>query len=126
MLTKGDQIEAIYNHLKAIAESPSYAFGALRSSWGIYRKDQYNANEILFSLNMKRLSKDSCIKYYRGDYYFFFGKVYEKIDKKVLEMAYEDLVMNLGIAPMMHKQQVRKDCFLDPIMLTMSSSRVLT
>ena len=115
-MKKGEKIDRIYNHLRELAQSPDYAFGSLRSDWGRPGSTQYNDKITLFVTSIIRLAKDCSIKSYNGGFYFFNGKVYEPVDKAMIEMAYESLIIDLAIAPMMGKTTIRKINFLDRIL----------
>ena len=95
-----------------LAKLPKYAFGSLRSNWGYTNGPMFNEKRSQFSISMESLARDCAIKYYNGNYYFFNGKVYEIVSSDVIEIAYEMLVRDLAIGPMMNKPTVRRDGFM--------------
>ena len=116
MQNRGKTIDMLYDHLMSLASSSGYAFGSLRSDWGYSNSVQYNDKKTLFVTSIVRLAKDCSIKSWNGDFYFFTGKIYEYVDKTMIEMAYENMILSLAIAPMMNKSTIRRENFLNVIL----------
>ena len=115
-MTKGEQIDLIYNHLRSLASDVDYNFGSLSSDWGKTNSPLYNSRKSQFERSVSRLAKSCSIKSYGGSLYVFNGKVYARVSQEMVEHAYELLLSDLAIAPMQHRPVFRRECFVKTIL----------
>lgn len=114
-MTDGDKLDIIYASLLEQSRNPKYAFGSLRGNWGYTNSPSYNDNKSRFDQSMEMFARDCGLRYYNGNYYFYNGKIYDIVSTEVVEMAYETLLRDLCLAPMMHKPIVRREGFMRTI-----------
>lgn len=92
-----------------------YGFVRFAAPWGNKGSEQYRANAVAFGNAIVDFAKDSGVKYYSGSYWYFNGKIYERIEESSVSMAYDMLMMKLGIATMMTNDTFKKKYFLNVI-----------
>lgn len=114
-MDKGLAIDTLHSQLLDLSRSGKYGFDSLRSDWGKSNSELYNKRRVDFCRGMRLLAKDSPIKYYNGSFYLFNGKIYEVVEKDVVEQSYQLLLCDLYIGPMLSNQSVMKTSFLDVI-----------
>ena len=111
-MTDGDKLDMIYASFLDQSKDPKYAFGSFRGSWGYSTSSQFNDTKARFEQSMELFARDCQLRYSNGNYYFFNGKYYDIVSSSVVEMAYELLVRDLCIGPMMHKPTIRREGFM--------------
>lgn len=115
-MENGIAIDTLHNQLLELSRQGEYGFDALRcQDWGKSNSDKYNRLKSAFVRSMRMLAKKAPVKYYKGCYYVFNGKIYEVVPKVVLEQAYQLLVLDLALAPMLGVGTVMNKSFLEVI-----------
>lgn len=102
-MTDGEKLDFIYTSFLKQSNDPKYAFGSLRDNWGYTNTPLYNNNKARFEMSMEMFARDCQLRFNDGRYYFFNGKYYDIVSDEVVEMAYEMLLRDLCIGPMMEK-----------------------
>lgn len=115
MINNGLMIDILHNQLLELAKDPKFNFGALRCEWGRTNGEKYNLLFVQFCRTIREMAKCTPVKYYNKNFYVFNGKIYEAIEVSVLEQAYQLLLEDLYIAPMLSKANIRRDNFIDVI-----------
>lgn len=111
-MTDGEKLDFIYTSFLKQSNDPKYAFGSLRDNWGYTNTPLYNNNKARFEMSMEMFARDCQLRFNDGRYYFFNGKYYDIVSDEVVEMAYEMLLRDLCIGPMMHKTVIRREGFM--------------
>ena len=113
--SNGELIDLLFGQLLQLSAEARFGFEKYREDWGRANSEKFNDMMAGFCKDMRELAKDCPVKYYKGQYYMFNGKIYEAVEKIVVEQAYQLLVEKLRIGPMMSRSSVRKDAFTDVI-----------
>ena len=114
-MEKGVAIDSLHSQLVTLSRDGSYAFDRFRDDWGRLNTNKYNTMKADFSREVRNLAMRAPVKFYNGNYYLYDGKVYEAVDVSVIEQAYQLLLTDLYIAPMIYNTSVRRDVFLSTI-----------
>lgn len=116
-MENGMAIDTLHSELLELSRDSRYSFDRFRCDWGRMNAPRYNELKAGFSRSLRELAKASPVKYCKGSgmFYMFNGKVYEQIPVSVVEQAYQVLMLDLGIGPMMYNASVRKDSFVSVI-----------
>lgn len=115
-MENGIAIDTLHNQLLELSRQGEYGFDALRcQDWGKSNSNQYNRLKSSFVRSMRMLAKKAPVKYYKGSYYVFNGRIYETVPKVVLEQAYQLLLLDLALAPMLGVGTVMNKSFLEVI-----------
>lgn len=89
-MENGLAIDTLHTQLLDLTRQSEFGFDALRStSWGRVNSDTYNILKSQFVRSMRQLAKKAPVKYYKGSYYIFNGKIYESVPRIVLEQTYQ-------------------------------------
>lgn len=99
-----------------IAQDSKYGFVRFAVPWGRKDTDAYRRKQIAFAGSMRAFAKDCGIKALNGSYYYFNGRIYEKVSSFAVCQAYDQLLEQLGIAAQMMNKTARKELFLDTIL----------
>lgn len=113
--SNGEAIDALFGQLKVLSAEAKYGFGMFRADWGKANSESWNRMMVSFCKSIRELAKDCPVKYYAGAYYMFNGKIYEAVDSSVIEQAYQLLMEDLFIAPVLGRTTVRKESFMETI-----------
>lgn len=113
--SNGEAIDLLFGQLLQLSAEAKYDFEKYRDDWGRANSEKYNDMLSGFCKSMRELAKSCPVKYFMGAYYMFNGKIYEVVDKIVVEQAYQLLVEKLRIGPVMSRSTIRKDVFMDTI-----------
>ena len=115
-MENGIAIDTLHNQLLELSRQGEYGFDALRGQdWGKTNTDRYNMLKSSFVRSMRMLAKKAPVKYYKGSYYVFNGKIYETVPKVVLEQAYQLLILDFALTPMLSSASVMNKSFLEVI-----------
>ena len=116
-MENGLAIDTLHGQLIELSRSPEYGFDRFRCDWGRTNSEKYNGLKIDFSRSIRKLARDTPVKYYEkdGHYYMFNGRIYEPVPNIVLEQAYQMLLSDLYIAPVAFQANIRNDCFMKVI-----------
>lgn len=115
-MENGLAIDTLHTQLLDLTRQSEFGFDALRStSWGRVNSDTYNILKSQFVRSMRQLAKKAPVKYYKGSYYIFNGKIYESVPRIVLEQTYQLLLLDLAISPMIGVSTVMNKSFIDVI-----------
>ena len=114
-MDKGIAINTLHSQLLTLSRDGDYSLDRFRDDWGRTNSSKYNTMKSEFSREIRRLAINSPVRYYNGCYYLFNGKIYEVVDAFVIEQAYQLLLTDLYIAPMIYNSSVRKDVFMAAI-----------
>ena len=114
-MNNGLAIDTLHDQLLTLSRQTKYMFEMLRGDWGKTNSEVYNKQFVQFCRSMRQLAKDSPVKWFNGGYYLFNGRIYERVENSVIEQAYQLLLEDLGIAPMLSRTAVRKETFLEVI-----------
>lgn len=115
MQGNGLKIDVLHVQLLELSRDPKYNFGGLRCDWGRAGGEKYNMLLVQFCRSVRELAKSCPVKYYMKNFYMFNGKIYEAVEQSVIEQAYQLLVEDLCIAPMIGKTGIRRENFIDVI-----------
>ncbi len=113
----GLAIEQLHSQLLVLARDPKYGFESLRCDWGQSNTVMFNRMMVMFRRSLRELAKAAPVKYYCGNFYMFNGKIYEIVTKTVIEQAYQLLVEDMMIAPVLNRPSICRDVFLETIKL---------
>ena len=115
-MENGIAIDTLHSQLLELSRREEYGFDMLRcQDWGKANSEKYNKMKSSFIRSMRMLAKKAPVKYYGGSYYMFNGKIYEAVPKIVLEQAYQLLLLDLTMAPMLGISTVMNKSFIDVI-----------
>ena len=115
-MENGIAIDTLHAQLLELSRREEYGFDMLRcQDWGKANSEKYNKMKSSFIRSMRMLAKKAPVKYYNGAYYMFNGKIYEAVPKIVLEQAYQLLLLDLAMAPMLGISTVMNKSFIDVI-----------
>ena len=115
-MENGIAIDTLHAQLLDLSRHDEYGFEELRcQDWGKANSEKYNKLKSNFVRSMRRLAKKAPVKYYNGAYYMFNGKIYEAVPKIVLEQAYQLLLLDLAMAPMLGISTVMNKSFMEVI-----------
>ena len=114
-MENGVAIDTLHSQLLEMSRSSKYGFDRFRCDWGRSNTEKFNVLKTDFSKSVRLLAKDAPVKYYKGTYYMFNGKIYESVPVLVVEQAYQLLLADLYIAPMMFVAGVRNESFIKVI-----------
>ena len=115
-MENGIAIDTLHAQLLDLSRHDEYGFEELRcQDWGKANSEKYNKLKSNFVRSMRRLAKKAPVKYYGGAYYMFNGKIYEAVPKIVLEQAYQLLLLDLAMAPMLGISTVMNKSFIEVI-----------
>ena len=115
-MENGIAIDTLHAQLLDLSRHDEYGFEELRcQDWGKANSEKYNKLKSNFIRSMRRLAKKAPVKYYNGAYYMFNGKIYEAVPKIVLEQAYQLLLLDLAMAPMLGISTVMNKSFMEVI-----------
>lgn len=93
-------IEKLVARLYALAVQDSkYGFAGFACSWGKKFSQEYATKQCSFNRSIKLFAKDCGIKSLNGSFYFFNGKIYERIAVDELEYVYREWLDKMGIPP---------------------------
>lgn len=98
------------------AQNAKYGFAQFAVPWGRKDSDPYRQKKLAFEVSMPLFAKDCDIMSYNGKYYYFNGKIYEKVSEFAVGQAYNQLMTKLGIAAdYARSKTTRADLFLGTI-----------
>lgn len=118
MMTQGELIDRIYGEMYRLAVSSKgtkYGFVRFTGSWGRKGTEEYIKKSQEFFPALMDFAKDCCIRSYNGNYYVFNGKIYAQVNADAVSLAYDKLMMSLGIMEAMLSESVKKKFFLNVI-----------
>lgn len=113
--SNGENIDLLFAQLLQLSSESRFDFEKYREDWGRANSEKYNDMMSGFCRSMRELAKSCPVKYFAGAYYMFNGRIYEVVDKIVVEQAYQMLVEKMRIGPAMVRPSVRRDAFVDVI-----------
>lgn len=118
-MTEGELIDKLVSDLYNLAADRKtgvkYGLARFAVPWGNKGTEQYRATAVAFGNAIVDFAKDCGIKYYSNSFWYFNGKVYETIKESAVSMAYDMLMMKMGIATMMTNDQFKKKYFINII-----------
>lgn len=115
-MEQGELIDKITKEMYKTALDSKYGFAQFAVPWGRKDTDAYRLKQIAFARSMRAFAKDSGIMSLNGSYYYFNGKIYEKVSEFAVCQAYDQLLEQLGIASQMMNKTARRELFLETIM----------
>ncbi len=110
-------IETLHGQLLMMSRENRYGLEPLRCDWGNSGGKVFGEKQAMFCRGLRELAKNCPVKFYNGHFYMFNGKIYEAVPTDVIEVAYQQLMEDLQIAPMMNRLTVRNEVFLKTIKL---------
>lgn len=113
----GLAIEQLHSQLLVLARDVKYGFESLRCDWGQANTMMFNRLMVTFRRSLRELAKAAPVKWYCGNYYMFNGKIYEIVSENVITQAYQLLVEDMMIAPVLNRPGICRDVFLATIKL---------
>lgn len=108
-------IETLHAQLLLMSRDPKYGLEPLRCDWGKSGSTEYGGKLSQFRRGIRLLARDCPVKWYRGSYYLFNGKVYESAVQDIVEVAYQQLVEDMAIAAAMNRSNIMDEVFLKTI-----------
>lgn len=111
------KIETLHSQLVVMSRDSKYDFEPLRCDWGKNNSREYGLYLSRFRKSMRMLAADCPVKWYRGNFYMFNGKVYEVTEPDVIEMAYMQLLEDMAISAVLTRGAFMCDLFMKTIRL---------
>ena len=108
-------IETLHSQLLLLSRDPKFGLEPLRCDWGRVGSGEYGIKLSQFRRGIRQLAMGCPVKWYRGSYYLFNGKVYEPAEQDVIEVAYQQLVEDMAITAAMNKASIMDEVFLKTI-----------
>lgn len=108
-------INELYSRLLSLARDSRFGLESLRCDWGSSNSREYGSKLACFRRGMRELAMSSPIKWYKGSYYMFNGKIYEVVNVDVISIAYERMIEDLSITAAINRLGLMDDIFLKPI-----------
>lgn len=108
-------IDTLHSQLLTLSRNGKYSFDRFRDDWGRTNSNKYNTMKADFSREMRKLAMDCPVKSASGAFYVYNGKIYEMVPQMVVEQAYQLLVTDLYVSPMIYNKSVMKEAFLQTI-----------
>lgn len=105
-MDRGKMTDMLSDNLYQIALKPKYKFVTFNHPWGKTYSAEYRTAKVGFVQAVRQFAKDCGIKWHDGDFYYFNGKIYEKVDSGIIGDAFEITIENLGIAEMTNNRQI--------------------
>ena len=113
----GLAVEQLHAQLLVLTRDVKYGFESFRCDWGPVNSVGFNRLMVMFRRSLRELAKASPVKWYSGKFYMFNGKIYESVDKSVVEQAYLLIIEDMMIAPVLNRSVICKEVFLETIKL---------
>ena len=111
------KIETLHSQLIVLSRDTKYDFESLRCDWGKNNSREYGFFLSRFRRSMRMLAADCPVRWYRGNFYMFNGKVYEVTEQDVIEMAYMQLLEDMAISAVLTRGSFMCDLFMKTIRL---------
>ena len=111
------KIETLHSQLIVLSRDTKYDFESLRCDWGKNNSREYGFFLSRFRRSMRMLAADCPVRWYRGNFYMFNGKVYEVTEQDVIEMAYMQLLEDMAISAVLTRGAFMCDLFTKTIRL---------
>ena len=108
-------IETLHSQLLLLSRDPKFGLEPLRCDWGRVGSGEYGMKLSQFRRGIRQLAMACPVKWYRGSYYLFNGKVYEPAEQDVVEVAYQQLVEDMAVTAAMNKASIMDEVFLKTI-----------
>ena len=99
-------IETLHSQLLLLSRDPKFGLEPLRCDWGRVGSGEYGMKLSQFRRGIRQLAMACPVKWYRGSYYLFNGKVYEPAEQDVIEVAYQQLVEDMAVTAAMNKASI--------------------
>lgn len=116
-MEQGELIDKITANLYKVAIDAKYEFAQFAVPWGLKSSDTYYNKRKHFDLSLCAFAKDCGIMAYQKHFYYFNGRIYERVSEDAISLCYDQLMMKLGIAAdYATTVKVRKDKFLNIIL----------
>lgn len=97
-MEQGELIDKICAEMYTEATKSDYGFVRFVAPWGRRTSQEYNQRRILFEEAITNFAKHCGIKAMGEKFYYFNGKIYERVSEFVVCQAYNQLMTRLGIA----------------------------
>lgn len=108
------QFEVLVDDLVNLNNKRSNFIGKFKGRWGAKGSERYDAKRMRFLDALVVLSRECGVKPYNGNFYYFNGEIYERVDPKTLKMAYFELMHRLRLVDMNYRDETAyKTFFLD-------------
>lgn len=109
-------IDTLHESLLNLSRRADYGLEPLRcADWGNSGSRGFGEKQSAFCRGIRMLAKACPVKWYKGNYYMFDGRIYEVVDEDIIEIAYQQLMEDFQIAPMMNRLNIRNEVFLKTI-----------
>lgn len=116
-MEQGELIDKLVKEMYKIADEEAFPLRQFAVPWGPKSGELYFAKKQKFDECICDFAKHCGIMSLNGNYYYFNGKIYEKVSEGAVALAYDQLMMKLGIASDYPTSvKVRKDKFLNIIL----------
>lgn len=116
-MEQGELIDKLVDTMYNKANSSEYAFNRFAVPWGPKSSDTFYNKKKDFDNEIVKFAKKCGIMSLNKGFYYFNGKIYERVSEDAVVLAYDQLMMKLGIAnDYPTSVKVRKDKFLTVIM----------
>lgn len=110
-------INKLHVALLDLSKRSEFGLEALRTDWGNSGSRAFGEKLASFCRGMRMLARACPVKYFKGNFYMFNGKVYEVCDVDIIEVAYQQLMEDFQIAPMLNRPNLRNEVFMKTIRL---------
>lgn len=116
-MEQGELIDKLVGTMYDKAMKSDFAFNRFAVPWGPKNSDSFYHKKSDFDNTIVRFAKECGIMALNKNFYQFNGKIYEKVSKEAVALAYDQLMMKLGIATdYATSVKVRTDKFLNIIL----------
>lgn len=116
-MEQGQLIDKLVSDMYKKAIDAKYEFAQFAVPWGPKISDTYYNKKKAFDIRLCEFAKACGIMSLNKSYYYFNGKIYEKVSEGAVSLAYDQLMMKLGIAnDYATSVKVRRDKFLNIIL----------
>lgn len=115
-MEQGELIDKITGGMYKTALDAKYEFAQFVGPWGAKISDMYYNKRTNFDRCLCNFAKECGLTSHGKSFYYFNGKIYERISEDAVELCYDQLMMKLGIAAdYATSVKVRKDKFINII-----------
>lgn len=97
-MEQGELIEKMVSGLYKQALDVKYGFNQFAVPWGNRYSDTYYQKKVRFNESICQFAKDCGIMALNKSFYYFNGKIYEQVSDFSVGLAYDQLMMKLGIS----------------------------
>ena len=118
-MTQGELIDRMCGDLYKLATdaktAAKYTLSRFAIPWGRRNSETFLQNSVAFGNALIQFAKDSGIRYYADSFWYFNGKIYQKVTAESVDTAYDMLMMKLGISVVVAGDTYKRKYFINII-----------